>query len=138
MQETIYRMHLGPTLVNDAVKRLQDKGFVAFSGSEYTYVRVMEDEAISRHSIARAVDISGLRPWDIEVHNRQDVLTIGGFWIFAFDKKTGYEYGRVWADVNNSGVAEMSSSGPGIIPGKSSADGGDADATQTTETAPAK
>lgn len=42
------------------------------------------------------------------------------------------------ADVNNSGVAEMSSSGPGIIPGKSSADGGDADATQTTETAPAK
>lgn len=42
------------------------------------------------------------------------------------------------ADVNNSGVAEMSSSGPGIIPGKSSADGADADAAQTTNTAAPK
>lgn len=38
------------------------------------------------------------------------------------------------ADVNNSGVPEMSSSGPGIIPGQSTSDGADADAPQTTNT----
>lgn len=40
------------------------------------------------------------------------------------------------ADVNNSGVAEMSSSGPGIIPGN--ATDADTGANQTSETAPAK
>ena len=39
---------------------------------------------------------------------------------------------------NAATVAEMSSSGPGIIPGKSSADGADPDATQTTNTAAPK